>query len=338
MRQKYDPIAVLISDVHYSLSTLKLADAAMRMAIAKANDLGVPVVVAGDLHDSKANLRGECIKAMIDTFKLAKVTPIVIVGNHCKINEKSLEHSLEFLRPCATIVDKPISNLIPHWTMAPYFSDVEALRTYLKTLPPNSNIIMHQGLQGADSGEYFLDKTALHENDLAGHNVISGHYHHGLDKVLPNGGHHKFLGNPYTLGFGEAAQGTKGYYTLYCNNDMDFHASGLPKHTVITGTVKTGGISYNIDTFSPDKEDSVLFRISGPSDLLISVKKEEIAFEMCHTGNVKLELIPTDVVEIKEDVSKATSLDFVIDALSGVEELRKVRLKELWKDLLSGDE
>ena len=37
------PVAVIISDVHYSLKTLELADAAMRLAIAKANNLDVPV-------------------------------------------------------------------------------------------------------------------------------------------------------------------------------------------------------------------------------------------------------------------------------------------------------
>ena len=59
------PTAVLISDVHYSLQTLPLADKVMRMAIDKANSLGVPLIVAGDLHDTKANMRAECVNAMI---------------------------------------------------------------------------------------------------------------------------------------------------------------------------------------------------------------------------------------------------------------------------------
>ena len=63
------PIAVLISDVHYNLQNLKVADAAMNLAIDKALDLGIDLIVAGDLHDTKANLRGECVSVMRKTFK-----------------------------------------------------------------------------------------------------------------------------------------------------------------------------------------------------------------------------------------------------------------------------
>src|ERR1700722_9570126 len=93
------PIAVLISDVHYNLQTLPLADAAMRQAVFKANTLDVPLIVAGDLHDTKANLRGECIKAMLNTLSLTKHRAHILIGNHDKINEKSplTENSLHFL-------------------------------------------------------------------------------------------------------------------------------------------------------------------------------------------------------------------------------------------------
>src|SRR5579862_1378127 len=104
-------LAVLVSDVHYNVHTLKLADAAMRMAIVKANKLEVPLIVAGDLHDTKANLRGECVNAMIETFKQCNKPPYIIVGNHDRINEKSHEHSLNFLAPYCHIVDSP-NNLL----------------------------------------------------------------------------------------------------------------------------------------------------------------------------------------------------------------------------------
>lgn len=68
---KTKPEAVLISDIHYNIQTLPLADAAVNMAITKANQLGVPLIVCGDLHDTKANLRGECVNAMLETFSRA---------------------------------------------------------------------------------------------------------------------------------------------------------------------------------------------------------------------------------------------------------------------------
>ena len=77
-----NPRAVLISDVHYNLQTLPLADAAMRQAIQKANELQVPLIVAGDLHDTKANLRGECINAMLETFNTCEQDIYFLIGNH----------------------------------------------------------------------------------------------------------------------------------------------------------------------------------------------------------------------------------------------------------------
>jgi hypothetical protein len=53
------PVAVLISDVHFNLSTLELASSAMKMAQNRAVELNVPLVVAGDLTDHKAIIRGE---------------------------------------------------------------------------------------------------------------------------------------------------------------------------------------------------------------------------------------------------------------------------------------
>ncbi len=64
--RKSKPIAVIISDVHYDLNTLEVADAALTKAVSKANDLDVMLIICGDLHNTKANLRAECIDAMYE--------------------------------------------------------------------------------------------------------------------------------------------------------------------------------------------------------------------------------------------------------------------------------
>ena len=92
------PIAVLISDVHYNLTTLPLADAAMRQAIAEANSLGVPLIVAGDLHDTKANLRGECVNAMIEAFAMLDHGCYILRGNHDAM--QLLAYHIAVLRGC----------------------------------------------------------------------------------------------------------------------------------------------------------------------------------------------------------------------------------------------
>ena len=42
--------AVIINDIHYNLKTLPLADAALRQSINKANELKIPLIIAGDFN------------------------------------------------------------------------------------------------------------------------------------------------------------------------------------------------------------------------------------------------------------------------------------------------
>ncbi|MES1987480.1 MAG: metallophosphoesterase, partial [Pseudomonadota bacterium] len=97
----------MTADVHYSVPTLPLADAAVRQAIDKPNELNVPLIVAGDLHDTKANVRGECMIAMRKTFCKAITSVVILRGNHDALNEKSQEHSLCFLPLGCSVIDKP---------------------------------------------------------------------------------------------------------------------------------------------------------------------------------------------------------------------------------------
>src|SRR6202034_1760988 len=147
------PVAVIISDVHYNLTNLELADKAMRLAINKANVLEVPLIVAGDLHDTKANLRGECVNAMIETFGIYSrgVQIIIISGNHDRINEKSEIHSLNFLKAYQLVIDKPTKILGLH--LIPYQSDIDDLKRYINKIDTGSIIVMHQGLVGSNMGD-----------------------------------------------------------------------------------------------------------------------------------------------------------------------------------------
>lgn len=323
-----EPIAVLISDIHYSLNTLELADKATRMAIEKANELQVPLIIPGDLHDTKANLRGECIKAMINTLKGCRIAPIVIVGNHCKINEKSEEHSLEFLRPYATIIDKPMRNLFPHWTLIPYYHDTEKLKAYLQTLPKQSNIIMHQGILGSNMGDYIQDKSALSPNDLAGHRVVSGHYHNRQTIRLPNGGIFDYVGNPYTLTYGEANDETKGFQILKEDGSLEFVPTNLRKHVIWEELV---GVTS--DQPSVSSGDIWWIKIRGTREQLQGITKSSVPTNM----PFKLDLIPTDTKSSPNNnkLSKQALLDNLIDSLTNTTDDRKNRLKTMWKDLCS---
>jgi len=120
------PAAVLISDIHFSLPNLELASAALLRAQFKAALLKVPLVIAGDLMDTKANMRAEVVNKLIQLFSV-KDNPdtIILVGNHDLINEKGKSHSLNFLKPYTTVIDRPVTGELLNLEvmLIPYISD-----------------------------------------------------------------------------------------------------------------------------------------------------------------------------------------------------------------------
>jgi DNA repair exonuclease SbcCD nuclease subunit len=332
--KKIKPVAVLTSDIHYELSTLKLADTCMRMAITKANELMVPLIVAGDLHNTKANLRGECVNAMLETFAMHKaVVKYVMIGNHDKINEKSEEHSLNFLRDDCLLINQPVQG--PAGIMIPYYHDANELRQYLKTLPKGSTLIMHQGILGSNAGDYFQDKSALNPEDVAGFRVISGHYHTKQTIPLPDGGSWDFIGNPYSLGFGEANDPDKGFRILMSDGSLQFVPTNLRRYEIV---------EWNLEDESPDcsGSDSILWvKIRGNLEDLNQLSRAKVAKQLMIDRPFRLDLIPNTVEvsteNVDADAAQDMVLDSLIDELPDIEATRKVRLKELWKDLVTKD-
>lgn len=333
------PIAVIINDVHVSLKTLKESIAALKMAMDKAEQLDVPLIINGDLHDTKANLRGECTNSMIEVFENAKCSIELNIGNHDRLNEKSTAHSLNFLAPfCNFIITEPkeFSFEGSHFYIIPYYDDVNSLREYLKTIPKGSTLIMHQGLNGSDSGEYFQDRSALNPEDVSDFRVISGHYHRRQDiKVGPPRkgavGLWSFVGNPYTLTFAEANDPEKGFAVLYDDGLLEFVPTNLRKHVKLCLEIDEGGLSDGQGAEKIRSGDLVWAVVYGPSDLLIRVTKEFLGLPQ----PFRLELVSTDKLKTTE-TPKKLDFDSVID-VSAIEHARKTRLKTLWKELVDNE-
>jgi DNA repair exonuclease SbcCD nuclease subunit len=324
------PIAVLISDVHYSVHTLEKADKAVRTAISHANDLKIPLIVCGDLHDTKANLRGECVNVMMDTFILCKVPAIVLVGNHDKINEKSDNHSLTFLRYTASVVAYPTKNLLPYVSFIPYQHDTSKIKNFLSTLTKGTTVIMHQGLKDAASGEYYQDATAIPQEWVADFRVISGHYHCRQDiKTGPNG-LFSYVGNPYTVNFGEANDPEKGYEILYDDGSLEFVALKLPRHTVIECDATT------IKPHDLTDLNIVHVKYSGPSDELSKISKDKIKAAIGIPGDFRLSLISTSSENktVKSHSKTPDKLIFDLIDNSREKDSRKARLKLMVMTLL----
>lgn len=346
-----NPRAILISDIHYNINTLSLADAALKQAVTKANDFEIPLIIAGDLHDTKANIRGECINAIRNTLKsLHRVQRYekyetapncyILRGNHDAINEKSKEHSLNFLEDLAYIIGKPgfsndlgaINGKSIH--LIPYHHDPKELKKYLKTVDKGSCLIMHQGLEGSSAGDYIQDKSAISRDSLSSFTVLSGHYHTRQSVSLPENGMFTYIGNPYTLFYSEATDPEKGFQILYANGSTEFIPTNLRKHIVVDISVnELLEFHHHIDV----KEDDLLWvKIRGPKEQLMKHNRNSVSshLNLLYT-NWKLDFIPIDKkVEIFKkslNMSQFDILDSIIGSLSDTSNERKERLKELWK-------
>lgn len=330
------PIAVLISDVHYNINTLAVADKAMRMAIAKANELDIELVVAGDLHDTKASMRAECVNAMIDTFNLCRHAPYILRGNHDQINEKSEEHSLNFLRNVANIVDEPRYYGVINATLIPYQHSADKCQEILSKIPENDLIIMHQGLNKTNAGHYFQDNSAIDLEDVAGRRIISGHYHTRQVTLLDQGGKWDYLGNPYTLGFGEANDPEKGFHVLYEDGKLEFIPTNLRKHVILQYDYGDGTFYKRLPLDVQIRADDLVWaKIYGTKEALINVTKESFSERIRMPDSFKFDLFPyeTKSTSIKKNTSPNVLLDAIIDSLEHASEDQKIRLKNLWKSL-----
>jgi hypothetical protein len=337
-----NPLAVLISDEHYTLSSLPLAHAAMTQALRKAEALRVPLISCGDLLDSKAIIRAECANALIELFGGAKTRIIVLVGNHTLINEKGKEHSLNFLKPYADVIQSPVFlDLLGLWFI-PYQSSPAAFLEILKGIPKGSTIIAHQGVIGADLGHYVKDSGAVPTEALADYRTILGHYHKAQD--IKAGRPRKgavglvsYVGTPYSTSFSEANDGPKGFRILYSDGSLESVPTNLRKHLILNYSAKD---VFNMLEGGPlqklDSDDLVWFKVTGAQSELDKIKKQDVAKLVGHS-NFKLDKIPTEAPtntqEEKKDLKDTELLDEIIDR-TAESATQKKALKALWRELL----
>jgi len=334
------PIAVLISDVHYTLKNLELADFAFRAAIDKAALLGLPLIDAGDITNDKAVLRAEIVNRLISTMQYANskgITPHLMVGNHSLCNEKGSEHSLNFLRPYATIVDHTWNLYLPNAPieeiiLLPYTSS--GIEKDLQRCPKGSIVVMHQGFHGADTGDYVHDKSAISSDLVKDFTVISGHYHrHQTIGTVT------YIGSPYTQSFGEAKDGPKGYLVLNSDGTYTREILKLRRHRIY----EFNNIDHAFEHIAPfgelfaDAEDLLWIKITDTKENLDKVKKQDVG-DLLGTQNFKLDLIGT---EVREEMSQSVPIHSLTDAeildrvieSSGQNPGTVTRLKALWREL-----
>jgi hypothetical protein len=326
------PIFVAISDVHFTLSTLSLATEAFKHAIDKAAELRVPLVDCGDITNDKAVLRAEVVNRLLELndYAISKNADIFyLIGNHSLLNEKVPGvHSLNFL---PTTIEKPMVGKFKNSIVQfiPYQSDAQVIKDLIPSIPKNAMIVMHQGVKGAFMGDYIQDKSSIDPAEFEGFTVFSGHYHRH-QSVGPV----TYIGNPYSLTFGEANDGPKGYLVVY--NDGSFERVLLPlrKHVVLQ--LDVADIDRNVVVDKCSVDDLVWVKVCGSKSRLALLHKKEVAKYIGHE-NFKLDKIPNDAIEFKPTNKKLTEnelLDQLIDNLAE-NTIKKEQLKKLWKEVLA---
>lgn len=326
------PIAILISDIHFNITTLPLASAALKAALSKAEELQIPLVIAGDLNDTKAIIRAEVANAIISILKDAQTKIYILEGNHDKINEKGSEHGLNYLTPYATVIDTITSfKEFPKIVFIPYLTQSQRISTLIDVWGKTFKIlIMHQGFLGAQMGDYIQDKSSLDPTTVKDFTVISGHYHrHQTIGTVT------YIGSPYTITFGEANDGPKGFLILNEDGSFTREILTLRKHIIITRGTEN---AYDpIENYRPG--DLLWLKISGPKQELNQIDKRELGQKLLGHSNFKLDLFPIEEkIEKRENlhIQDWEILDLLIDqCLETIEE--KQQLKELWRNILNED-
>lgn len=333
-QQKYcDPLAVVISDVHYTLNTLELADTAFRAAIDKAAELGVPLIDCGDITNDKAVLRAEIVNRLIDTMQYAfrkRVDVFCLVGNHSLLNEKGKEHALHFLYGHCNIVDIPIE--LSGLKLIPYQNNSKDFLDAIKQFPKGSIVFAHQGTIGGQLGDYVKDTSAFDPELVKDYKVFLGHYHkhYTLGTTVS-------IGNPYTLTYGEANDGDKGFLVVYEDGTFTREILELRKHRTLDWTTDNFFNFYNGKKRILYEDGALTWvKISGPRQKVDLISKSMVGEFFGHQ-NFKLDKIYTDNIKLNsrsgDNLSEAELLDAIID--SGEEaENYKASLKLLWREVV----
>lgn len=336
------PVAVLISDIHFTVATLEIASAALLKAQYEAKKLNVPLIICGDTLDSKAIIRAECMNKLMQMLSVKdKTKTYIIVGNHDLCNEKGDAHSLNFLWGFCEIVDKPTSIHLrdKEIMLIPYQSDISKLKLILEDKETPRTLIMHQGVQTAHMGHYIQDKTSLSKSSFVDFRVISGHYHRTQDIRCGRPrqgaiGLFSYIGTPYTTSFAEALDGPKGFQVLGDDGLLTLVPINLRKHVILERTMDNTGY---MNVYEEVKEgDLVWLKVKGTHSELSKLNKKELESYFPKLGLFKLEKIYTDEVRAEQKLDKLSDSEIIDSMIDGTGETleQKAYLKGLWREII----
>ena len=267
---------IATSDCHGNLKNLEPFKIVIRKALSEARDHDCPLYIGGDLNDTKAILRAEFVKFLIEAFlDYSDVRVIILVGNHDLMNHNdNTEHSLDFLKslPNLLVIDSP-REVFPGWYAIPYYHRNEEILEQLAIAKAKGfkKILFHQGIMGAKQSEYILDKSSITLEDLRDFDrVLTGHYH--SYQTLNNA---TYFGSPFSVSFAEANQDKFIWHVEDDGNDIKMTPirPGARRHLQVEWL--EGMDSTN--TIPKHSEDDIIKIVAkGSKEFCLSINKEDI--------------------------------------------------------------
>lgn len=283
-----------ISDVHLKLSTIDVSMLVLRQSLNTSRELGIPLLINGDLNDTKALLRSECVRAILNLFREYEDIPVFInVGNHDLENKNSDNNSLMFLNtlPNVSVIEKETIvkfggvdfGVIPYKRTNNEFLDAADLfrQGGIK------NLLTHQGYMSAFMGDYVVDESSVNPQLVADFDkIISGHYH----KAQNVGSNITYTGSPYTVNFGEAGQ------------DKFYWVIGWEDEKVVMQSIQTTARRHEVLEFNnkiprtvPKYPENTILKVvlKGSKEFCARTKREKIQKKV----GLESVVIATDITE-----------------------------------------
>jgi DNA repair exonuclease SbcCD nuclease subunit len=234
--------------------------------------LNQPVIVLGDLFDTKEVVRAKCLNLAYRKISESKLQWTLLVGNHDLFNLTTPEHSLEVLKALPNV--RIIDTLMPFSGMygIPYIHDRDQLKAELAKIPDGSIVFGHLEVRTFDYGNGLLAESGLEVKDLVRFKrVVSGHFHkfQQLDNLT-------YLGTPFSHSFGETNQ-TK-YLGVYKPSTDEFNVveTHFPRHLTIAYDLNENSEALRSELAGLEN-DHVRVHLKGTSDQIAKFDKSQFS-------------------------------------------------------------
>lgn len=281
----------IVGDPHLTNKNQDKVRATLELAEAQ----GYPIVLMGDLLDTKEVIRGKSLNFWFDWISKSQTFYTIIVGNHDWFNLECEDHSLRVLSTLDNVlmVDSPKSQY-DCWFI-PYIHDQDQLKKVLKDIPKDATLFAHLEVKSFDFGNGYICEEGITTKALAKFkHVVSGHFHKfQQNKNLT------YIGTPFSHSFGESNQDKFIGVINLDTNEIKYIPTNLPQHRTVEIELPTE--DYGI---KGKRHDYMRIILKGSQEEIDKFPKStaEAMFD-----SVKWITKPTDKLSLKADLDESQS-------------------------------